>query len=103
MSNINSIANLAMAPLTSEAKSKAENSKNGSGSWFEAMASAWGSALDKQAATIEEMSAGLENDDTPSAITKLTAESMKMGFLSTSSHTSLSSVGEALSTMARKS
>ncbi|HMN81026.1 MAG TPA: hypothetical protein PKA20_13980 [Burkholderiaceae bacterium] len=103
MGNVTAITNLAMAPLTSEAKAKAENSKNGSGSWFEAMAAAWGSALDKQAATIEEMSAALEHDDTPSAITKLTAESMKMGFLSTSSHTSLSSVGEALSTMARKS
>ncbi len=38
----------------------------------------------------------------PSSITQLTAESLKMGFMSSSSHTSLTSVGSALETMARK-
>ncbi len=44
-----------------------------------------------------------EGGDTPAAITQLTAESMKMSFLSQSSHTSLDSVSKALETMARKS
>ena len=58
----------------------------------------------EQERTIEELSGQLETEgaDTPSVITELSAESMKMGFLSQSSHTSISSVSEALSTMARK-
>jgi hypothetical protein len=99
MSNIPpSLAALAATPMTSQ-----NESKKNYGSWFEAMAAAWGAALDRQAFTIEGLSAELEGNDTPAAITTLTAESMKMGFLSNSSHTSISAVGEALSTMARKS
>ncbi len=98
--SVSPLTQLAMTPTKSEAETK--KSEKG-GSWFEAMAAAWGAALDKQAGKIEEMSAGLEGNDTPSAITELTAESMKMGFLSNSSHSAISSVGEALSTMARKS
>jgi len=76
---------------------------SGDGSWFEAMADAWGKALDQQASTIEEKSAALDNGgDTPAAITELTAMSLKMTFLSNSSHTAISSVGSALETMARK-
>ena len=75
----------------------------GSGSWFEAMASAWGKALDSQADQIEQKSAGLSTgNDKPADITELTAMSLKMTFLSNSSHTALSSVGTALETMARK-
>ena len=100
MSNVYpSLACLAATPMTSQNESK----KNNSGSWFEAMANAWGAALDRQAFTIDGLSRELEGNDTPSAITTLTAESMKMGFLSNSSHTSIAAVGEALSTMARKS
>ena len=40
--------------------------------------------------------------DSPSAITALSTESLRMSFLSDNSHTSLTSVGEALDTMARK-
>jgi hypothetical protein len=80
------------------------NSKGRSNeSWFEAMANAWGSALDEQAARItdksEEVAAG---NETPAQITELTAESLRMGFISNSSHTSLTSVGSALETLARK-
>jgi hypothetical protein len=96
--NINTTAMIAALPMTQQ---KATGSKNGS--WFEAMADAWGQALDKQASTIEEKSAAISNGgDTPSAITELSAEAMKMSFLSNSSHTSISSVGTALETMARK-
>lgn len=73
------------------------------GSWFEAMAEAWGQALDRQASKIETQSTQLgDGMDSPSAITQLTAESLKMTFLSNSSHTALSSTGSALETMARK-
>ena len=68
------------------------------------MAEAWGQALDQQAAKIETLSTTVAEagDDTPSQITQLTAESLRMGFLSNSSHTSLTSVASALETMARK-
>lgn len=74
-----------------------------SNSWFEAMADAWGSALNAQATRIvdqaEQVASGM---DTPSEITQLTAESLRMNFISNSSHTSLTSVGSALETLARK-
>jgi len=75
----------------------------GNGNWFEAMADAWGNALDSQAARIvdqaDTVAAGFE---TPAEITTLTAESLRMSFISNSSHTSLTSVGTALETLARK-
>lgn len=76
----------------------------GKGGMFEALAQAWAQALDKQAATIQEKSDAINTagNDTPSAITELTAESLRMSFLSNSSHTSISTVGQALETMARK-
>ncbi len=73
------------------------------GSWFEAMAQAWGEALDKQASDIEAKSAGMSaGGDKPADVTELTAMSLKMSFLASSSHTAVSSVGSALETMARK-
>jgi hypothetical protein len=41
--------------------------------------------------------------DNPSQITQLTAESLRMSFMSQSSQSSIDSVGKALETMARKS
>ena len=99
--NNSPLTQLAMTPLTSQ-QSGGTNGKGGT--WFEAMARAWGEALDKQANTIQQQSDALSNggSDSPSAITELTAQAQKMGFLSNSSHSAISSVGEALSTMARK-
>jgi hypothetical protein len=72
-------------------------------SWFEAMADAWGQALDSQAQNIEDKSAEVSaNGDKPADVTELTAMSLKMSFLASSSHTAISSVGSALETMARK-
>lgn len=72
-------------------------------SWFEAMANAWGKALDNQADTITKMSDGLvDGIDSPRQVTLLTAESLRMQFLSNSSHTAISAVGSSLETMARK-
>jgi hypothetical protein len=76
---------------------------SGSNSWFEAMADAWGQALDSQAQAIEDKSAEVSNNgDKPADVTELTAMSLKMSFLASSSHTAISSVGSALETMARK-
>jgi hypothetical protein len=99
MSNeMNPLAMIAIAPSMGN-KSDSKNS-----SWFDAMAQAWGETLDSQASKIESMSAELSNgNDKPATITALSAEAMKMGFLSNSSHSSLQSVGDGLSTMARKS
>jgi hypothetical protein len=90
----------AAAPMTTTTSS----TNNGPGSWFEAMAQAWGQALDAQAAVIQQDSDAVSNggSDSPSAITTLSTESLRMSFLSDNSHTSLTSVGEALDTMARK-
>ncbi|WP_419815604.1 hypothetical protein [Glacieibacterium sp.] len=89
---------LAGSPMTTQREKGA-----GGESWYEAMATAWGQTLDNQANTISTMSDNLgSGGESPSEITKLTAESMRMGFLSNSSSSSLDSVGKALETMARK-
>lgn len=99
MSDISSIqAQFAVQTNSTNKVGKAENS-----SWFEAMAEAWGDALDKQANAMIERAEGLSNGaESPAEITMLTAESLRMQFLSNSSHTSLTSMGSALETMARK-
>lgn len=104
MSQINGMADLnalAATPLTG-ARMKQDRAP---ANWFEAFASAWGKALDTQAAAIEQRSDTVANTggDNPSQITMLTAEAMKMSFLAQSSHSSLDSVSKALETMARKS
>ena len=99
MSNtINPLTAMATAPLTTN-----KNGNGGNGAWFEAMADAWGKTLDASADRIDAMSSDISaGNDRPAAITQLSAESLKMSFLSNSSHTALSSVGSALETMARK-
>jgi hypothetical protein len=96
----NTLSLLAAAPLSSSKGS----STSGGGSFFEAMARAWGQALDSQANLIQQKSDAVAagGNDNPSALTELTTESLRMSFLSNSSSTSISSVGQALETMARK-
>jgi hypothetical protein len=77
--------------------------KDGEGNWFEALSKAWGKTLDSEASRISAMSDNLSaGNENPSDITKLTAESMRMSFLSQSSSSSIDSVGKSLETMARK-
>ena len=90
-------------------------SSDQSKSWFEAMAKAWGSALDKEAQKITSLSdqlgsgtqgaggsaSGGSSDD-PSVLTMLTTESLKMQFLSTSASTSINAAGQSQDTVARK-
>jgi len=92
------LSTLAAAPSTGQNPSGKGNT------WFEALANAWGQALDQQANTIQQDSNDISGgNDTPSAITTLTAESLKMSFLANSSQNSISAVGQGLETMARKS
>ena len=95
--NVNPLSVMATAPSTTK--------KEGSGTWYQAMAEAWGQTLDKQAGKLDELAADISANgaDQPSTLTLMSAESLKMGFLSQSSHTALSSTGEALKTMAQKS
>lgn len=75
----------------------------GANSWFEAVAQAWGSTLDNQAQRIEAMSDQIGGgQEEPSQIAQLSAESMRMSFMSNSENTSMSSLGQSLETMARK-
>lgn len=73
-------------------------------SWYEALARAWGSALDQQAGRIAELSDTISTagDDQPSQVTMLTAESMRMQFLSNNASTSMNAVGQALESLGRK-
>jgi hypothetical protein len=73
-------------------------------SWYEAMAKAWGQALNQQAQVITQLSDEVSNagQDQPSQITQLTAESMRFSYLATNASTATTSVGEALETLGRK-
>ena len=99
MSNyVNQLSLVAAAPMSTD-----QQGKKGNGTWFEALAQAWGQALDNKANDIQAQSDAINTgSDTPSAITQLTAQSLEMSFLANSSHSSISSVGGALETMARK-
>jgi hypothetical protein len=91
--SLNTMANLPGMPGTS-GKPK---------SWFEAMAEAWGKTLDAKASEIQATSDQISGgDNQPAVVTKLQAQSLEMSFMASSSHTSISSVGTALETMARK-
>ncbi|MBV7256955.1 hypothetical protein KCG44_09190 [Pacificimonas sp. WHA3] len=90
--------NLAAAPSAGRRETNADPA-----SWYEALAHAWGNALDNQATRIEVRAEELQQGaDSPSQITMLTAESLRMSFMAQSSSTSTNSVGESLQTMARK-
>jgi hypothetical protein len=93
-----------MNPNQSLATLATASSNSSDNSWFEAMAEAWGKALDNQAQKVVSLSdsIGDGSSNTPSQVSKLTAESSVMTFLSNSSHTAITSVGGALDTMARK-
>lgn len=93
----NEITKLASA-ISAEA-----SGNNRTGSWFEAMAKAWGEAMDNQADRIQIQSEQIgEGFESPGQINELTAESLRMGFISNSAHTSVTAVGSALETLARK-
>ena len=77
---------------------------NDTKSWYEAMAKAWGQALNNQAQVITQLSDQVSNagSDQPSQITQLTAESMRFSYLASNDSTVTTSVGEGVSTLGRK-
>lgn len=81
----------------------AQQPRQRSDSWFEAMAQAWADVMDKQAEVVvklsDEMSSGR---DDPGTATQLQAQAQKMAFLATASSTSINSVGNALEVLAKK-
>ena len=98
--------NEAINPASVRAVNAGNSNKNGakSGTWYQAMAEAWGETLDRQATKLESLGNQISSGgDKPSTLTLMSAESLKMGFLANSSHTALSSTGEALKTLAQKS
>ena len=98
--------NEAINPASVMAVNSGNSSKNGgkTGTWYQAMAEAWGETLDRQATKLESLGNQISSGgDKPSTLTMMSAESLKMGFLANSSHTALSSTGEALKTLAQKS
>lgn len=75
----------------------------GGSSWYEAMSRAWGQTLDGQAAKITNMSDIISNGgDQPSNMVRLTAESLKMQFMSNNAATAQNSVGQALETLGKR-
>ena len=71
--------------------------------WYEAMARAWGETLDQQAQTITQLSAEVADGQyQPSTMIQLTAESLRMQFISNNAATSTNSVGQALEALARR-
>ncbi len=73
-------------------------------SWYEAMAQAWGQALNNQAQVVTQLSNDIGNGgtDQPAQITQLTAESMRFSFMATNASTATTSVGEGLESLGRK-
>jgi hypothetical protein len=98
------MASTPVNPLTQLVLSSFPATRTTSGNFYEALAQAWGEALDKQAKVIQEKSAELNQDgnDTPGAISQLTAEAAKISFMANSSHTSMSESAEALKAVAQK-
>ncbi len=103
MTNVTATTDLTQAALSANSGS-ASSQPSDLGSWYEAMAKAWGSALDNQANRVTTLSEqiGSDGQDNPSTITMLTAESLRMQFLSNNASTATSSVGQALEALARK-
>ncbi|WP_020410926.1 hypothetical protein [Hahella ganghwensis] len=103
MTNIVATNDLTQATLTANSGSTSTQASD-LGSWYEAMAQAWGNALDNQADRVTTLSeqVGENGQDNPSTITQLTAESLRMQFLSNNASTATTSVGQALEALARK-
>ncbi len=78
-------------------------SQSESASWYQALAEAWGQALDQKAQQITNQADVIrEGVNSPSEITMLTAMSLEYQFLSNSAATSNNSVGQGLESIARK-
>jgi hypothetical protein len=92
---------LSMSAASSGLGSPSESDRK---SWYEAMAQAWGQALNNQAQVITQLSNEVGNggNDQPAQITQLTAESMRFSFMATNASTATTSVGDGLESLGRK-
>ena len=100
---MNETGNVQGNPAAGATPQRAEGAQRPKVSWFEAMAAAWGKALDRQADRIVEQSEQVAaGGDKPAEVNALQAEAQRMSFLSNASHTSITTIGSALDTMARK-
>ncbi len=99
---VSPLSQLAAAP--NQGTARRGDNEDQRASWFEALARAWGDTLDSQATRIADLAnqIGPNGNDNPSVITQLTAESLRFSYLSQSQSTSVTSIGEALRTTARK-
>lgn len=89
--------------VQSNAAGQRSVSSGDSNSWYEAMSKAWGQTLDAQAAEITQLSDAISaGGDQPSNMVALTAESLKMQFMSNNAATSQNSVGQALETLGKR-
>jgi hypothetical protein len=89
--------------LGSASVGRSDGSSGGGSSWYEAMSRAWGQTLDTQASRITTLSDTISGGgDQPSNMVKLTAESLKMQFMSNNAATSQNSVGQALETLGKR-
>lgn len=78
-------------------------SSGSANSWYEAMSKAWGATLDSQAARITQLSDMVgAGQDQPSVMIQLTAESLRMQFMSNNAATSQNAVGQALETLGKR-
>lgn len=81
----------------------ASGSSGSASSWYAAMARAWGNTLDAQAARITQLSDQVSGgQDQPSVMIQLTAESLRMQFMSNNAATSQNAVGQALETLGKR-
>ena len=102
-------ANDPNAPLTTfiasanSGATRSQVSSGDSGSWYEAMSRAWGQTLDGQAARVTQLSDAISaGGDQPSNMVQLTAESLRMQFMSNNAATSQNAVGHALETLGKR-
>lgn len=92
------------ASTANSSGTRSGSSSSSSNSWFESMARAWGQRLDAQASRITELSdsIGSSGNDNPSNMVALTAESLRMQFLSQNASTSTNATAQALEAISKR-
>lgn len=92
------------ASTANSSSTRSGSSSSSSNSWFESMARAWGQRLDAQASRITELSdsIGSSGNDNPSSMVALTAESLRMQFLSQNASTSTNATAQALEAISKR-
>lgn len=92
------------ASTANSSSTRSGSSSSSSNSWFESMARAWGQRLDAQASRITELSdsIGSSGNDNPSNMVALTAESLRMQFLSQNASTSTNATAQALEAISKR-